>query len=99
MNPYESKILLISKNKTALSFALNFMGKQGYQVDGANDYIYALKKIRRTGFDLVIFLDEMEEKEKDYIRNLAKTFRSDLSFIYFTDPIQHLPDQINLMIQ
>jgi DNA-binding response OmpR family regulator len=99
VNPYESKILLISKNKTALSFALNFMGKQGYQVDGANDYISALKKIHRTGFDLVIFLDEMEEKEKDYIKNIGKTLRSDLSFIYYTDPIQHLPVCINRMIQ
>jgi CheY-like chemotaxis protein len=99
MNPYNSKILLISKNRTSLSLALNYMGKQGYQVDGASDYILALKKIHQAGFDLVIFLDEMEEREKDYIKNLGGSMKGTLQFLNFMDSIQHLPGRIERMIR
>ena len=67
MNPYESEILIIAGSRTLLSFALNFLGKQGYRTDGAINYLDALKKIEKRAFDLVIFWGEMENREKDYV--------------------------------
>lgn len=95
MKPCNLKILLFSKNKTTLSFALNYMGKQGYQVDGADDYIHALKKIHQTGIELVVFLDETEKKDKDYIENIGRSLKATLRFLHFKDSIQHLPGHID----
>lgn len=95
MNPYDREILLICKNKTNLSFALNYLGKQGYRVDGAVEHISALKKIHQLKYDLVIFLDKIEEKEQDYIRNMSLALSFHLQFLDFTDPIRHLPALLN----
>jgi len=91
---YNRKILLYSKNKTTLSFALNYMGKQGYQVDGADDYILALKKIHQTDIALVVFLDETEKKDQDYIENIGKSLKTSLQFLHLNDSIQHLPGHL-----
>ena len=76
-------------------FVLNYLGKQGFRVDGAEDYISALKKINQRNHDLVIFYDEMEEREIDYIKDICSEMAPHVRFLHFNGPIQHLPDRIS----
>jgi hypothetical protein len=99
MNPYESEILIITGNRTTMSFTLNFLGKQGYRVDGATSYLDALRKIEGTGYDLVIFFGELDNKEKDYVENIATELRIHLRFLHFSGAVQHLPERINRLMQ
>lgn len=99
MNPYESEILIMAGNRVALSFALNFLGKQGYRVDGAVNYLDALKKIEADDFSLVVFVGEIANTEKDYVENITSELKPDIQFLHFSGPVQQLPDRINQMLQ
>jgi hypothetical protein len=99
MNPYDSEILVITGNRTTMSFTLNFLCKQGYRVDGAIGYLDALKKIEGTGYDLVIFFGELEDKEKDYVENIATELSVGHQFLHFSGPVQQLPERINRLME
>ncbi|MBR9999934.1 MAG: hypothetical protein KFF73_13235 [Cyclobacteriaceae bacterium] len=99
MNPYQIEILIICKSSTRLSFTLNFLGKQGYRVNGATGYLDAIKKIEKINFDLVVFFEEMEEKEKDHVENIASFLRHQLQFLHFSEPVQKLPAHINRLVK
>ena len=99
MNPYVKEILLIDVNLTNLSFTLNYLGKQGYRVDGATGYLDALQKIKKSQYDLAIVFDGLEEREIDYIEDLAAEIRPGLRLIRFSDPVQKLPARINRALQ
>jgi DNA-binding response OmpR family regulator len=96
-NSYKREILVICKNKTHLWFVLNYLGKQGFLVDGAEDYISALEKINQGDHDLVIFYDKMEEKEMDYIINISSEMAPQIRFLQFDGPMHQLPEQISRM--
>ncbi len=91
---YDKHILLVNKNKTMLSFALNYLGKQGLLVDGAQDYISALFKMNKLKFDLVVFLENVDQKEQDYIENLYHKKNASPRFLNFEGPIQELKNRI-----
>ena len=80
-----------------LSFALNYLGKQGFLVDGAHDYVNALFKMNKLQFDLVVFLDNMDKKEQDYIQDLNLQTTSNPQFLNFQGPIQELQNRIENM--
>jgi hypothetical protein len=91
---YDREILLICNNKTNLWFALNYLGKQGFKVNGAENYISALEKINQVNPHLVIFYNENEEKEIDYIKNISSAMMRDIRFFHYDGPIYLLPDLI-----
>jgi hypothetical protein len=92
---YDREILLICRNKTNLWFALNYLGKQGFKVNGAENYISALEKIYKFNPYLVIFYNENEEREIDYIKNISSDMVPEILFFHFDGPIHLLPEHIS----